>query len=511
MSAPGYDAALAASFDAGFVVDRDGRVLQGNAAAQQLFGYEHTSMIGRALTDLVVPDDDRDGLRGPRTRFPVAAVHADGSQLASELSVAPLAADDTAADDAPAFLVWVREVAPALRWGVELIERESELRNMGERLRTLVANLPLGVIVEDQDRNLLLANDQLLQIFAMERDEALEIAGRPVNIGAAFAELFSDPDAFVARREAVIAKREQVLNERIETAAGHVFERSFFPILVDDRFEGQVWLWRDVNAQVEAERAHERAFEAEVALNAALQAQVESLADLNRLKSEFVATVSHELRTPLTTVVGFAELLLAEPGLTDEQREFVEVIDRSGDRLLRLVGDLMLLARAEAGGLQLELGDLDVARLCREAAEESVPADQRRGITMTTDIGDGPPARGDAVRLRQVIDNLLSNARKFTPNGGRVSLGAQAEGDGWLIEVADTGIGIAPDEQAHIFERFYRASNAGLDQAPGIGLGLAVTRAIVELHGGTITLRSTPGEGTTVSVVLPRSTSADDS
>jgi PAS domain S-box-containing protein len=504
-------AALDASFDAVVVIDPGGHVRVWNAAAEQLFGYSRAEALGRRLAELVVPVELRerhqagldrhrigDGSMNVNRRVQLPALRADGSQFTVELSIMPVVEAGELV-----FVGWVREVAPETRWGDVDIARESELRSMGERLRTLVANLPLGVIVEDQDRNLLLANDELLQIFAMDRLEALGIAGRAVNVGAAFAYLFDEPDAFLARREEIIEQRERVLNERLESIAGSIYERSFLPIVVDGRFEGQVWLWRDVSAQVEAERSRERAFDAEVALNHTLQEQVATLAELNRLKSEFVATVSHELRTPLTAVVGFSELLMEEEGLTDEQHEYVEVIDRSAARLLRLVGDLMLLARAESGGLELEIGALDVAKLCREAAEESAPADQGRGVTMTTDIVDGPRGRGDAVRLRQVIDNLMSNARKFTPSGGTVTLRARSHGDDWIVEVADTGIGIAPEEQEHIFDRFYRASNAAHDHAPGIGLGLAVTRAIVELHGGTISLSSELGVGTTVRVALP--------
>ncbi|MFN8027744.1 MAG: ATP-binding protein [Acidimicrobiia bacterium] len=507
--------ALAAAFDAAFhaaiMIDAAGTVTEWNGAAEGSSGIR-ADAVGRDLADLVIPEELRERHRTAIARHRLGdgsmyvnrrvqpAQRADGTRLTVEVSITPLVDSGELA-----FVGWVREVAPEMVWGDELIERESELRNMGERLRTLVANLPLGVIVEDEDRNLILVNDELLRIFSLDRLAALDTAGTAVNVGAAFAGLFPDPDGFLSRREAVLDARERVLAERIATAAGGVLERSFLPIVVDGRYEGQVWLWRDVTTQVEEERSRERALEAEVTLNEALQEQVASLAELNRLKSEFVATVSHELRTPLTAVVGFSELLMMEEGLTDDQREFVEVIDRSAGRLLRLVGDLMFLARAEAGGLELQVADVDVAQLCREAAEESAPADHERGVTTVAQVTDGPPMRADAVRVRQVVDNLLSNARKFTPAGGTITLRAEPANDGWRLEVADTGIGIAPEEQEHIFDRFYRASNAAHGHAAGIGLGLAVCQVIVDLHGGAIALSSTLGVGTTVRVVLPLS------
>jgi len=511
--------AFEAAFDGVIVADREGRVRVWNRKAEDIFGYKSEDALGRTISELIVPADLRErheaGMRrihpgdgsmnvNRRVRFP--AVRADRSSLEVELSIAP-----HMSDGALLFVGFVREVAPELRWGDELVERESELRSLGERLRTLVANLFLGVIIEDEHRNLLLANEEMFRLFAMDRNAAVAVARRPENVGAAFAYLFADPEGFLARREEILERREMVVDERVVAADGRVLERDYVPIFVDGDYAGHVWLWRDISAQAAAELSRDRALSAEQEITRTLQEQNTALAELNRLKSEFVATVSHELRTPLTSVVGFSELLADDDTLSSEQREYVDVIERSAERLLRLVGDLMLLARAESGGLQLELSEIDVAHLCRDAVVEAAPAHHGRGVLWESDIVDGPPARADGVRLRQVVDNLMSNARKFTPPGGLVSLSAHPGASGWVIEVSDTGIGIAPDEQEHIFDRFFRASNATADHAPGIGLGLAVTRAIVELHGGTVSLTSNLGVGTTVRVEIPATGPADRS
>ncbi len=227
--------------------------------------------------------------------------------------------------------------------------------------------------------------------------------------------------------------------------------------------------------------------------------------EADRLKDEFFALVSHEFRTPLTSVIGYVELVLddEEQLVADEHRHFLSVVDRNATRLLRLVGDLLFAAQVEAGRLQLEVGDLDLAAVVRDALEAARPVAEDRGIVLTADIADLPPCRGDHDRLGQVLDNLVSNALKFTDVGGTVGVRVAGEGDTAVIEVTDSGPGIPPEEQHRLFERFFRATTATSRAIPGVGLGLTIVRAIVEAHGGNVTLRSADGEGATFRVELP--------
>jgi signal transduction histidine kinase len=229
-----------------------------------------------------------------------------------------------------------------------------------------------------------------------------------------------------------------------------------------------------------------------------------------RLKDELVATVSHELRTPLTSIIGYLELVRSEEEepLSDEQRHFLGIVDRNARRLLDVVGDLLFVAQVEAGKLHLDLEPVDLAALVVEAAETARPLAVTRGIELDAHAEPGLVASGDRVRLAQLLANLVSNAIKFTPGGGHVWMRASAEGRIAVLEVADTGIGIPEEEQGRLFQRFFRTSAASQQAIPGTGLGLVICKAIAEAHGGSISVASEPGRGTTFRVEIPVSARA---
>jgi len=254
----------------------------------------------------------------------------------------------------------------------------------------------------------------------------------------------------------------------------------------------------------ESEQRYRELFaEAETA-RLVLAEQNEELRELDRLKDEFVALVSHELRTPLTSIRGYLELVTEEPaGLSDEQRQFLGVVQRNADRLLRLVSDLLFVAQVDAGTFQLTVEDVDLAKIAAVSVESAGPAATKKGVELTLVAEDIRPVSGDVARLSQLLDNLVSNAIKFTPAGGRVMVGLTEHDDSAALTVADTGDGIPRREQARLFERFYRTTTATTKAVPGTGLGLAITKAIVEAHDGSIAFTSRDGEGTTFRVTLP--------
>jgi signal transduction histidine kinase len=225
---------------------------------------------------------------------------------------------------------------------------------------------------------------------------------------------------------------------------------------------------------------------------------------LERLRDAFLAAASHELRTPLTSVCGFLELLGDEEdrlGLAG--RTYLEAARRGTERLRRIADDLLLVAQIEAERLELHAGPVDLSELAAAAVEVVRPAAAEKEVAVTSETGGPLPLEADAERLGQVLDNLLSNAIKYTPTGGSVVLSTGVRNGHRVVEVADNGIGVPHEELGRLFSRFYRASSATRHQIPGTGLGLVIARAIVEAHGGTISLESFEGEGTRVTVTLP--------
>jgi signal transduction histidine kinase/DNA-binding response OmpR family regulator len=233
------------------------------------------------------------------------------------------------------------------------------------------------------------------------------------------------------------------------------------------------------------------------------------LQELDRLKSQFLAHVSHELRTPLNSIIGFSEILvdglLGE--LPSEQLECVENILVSGEHLLALINDILDLSKIEAGRLMLEVTAFHVAEWLKDAKKTMAPLVEKKSQILTVDVAqDLPQLTADPFRIKQVLINLLSNANKFTPEGGRITLSCHmADPDTMVFSVADTGIGIKPEDRETIFEEFRQSSSASAREMEGTGLGLAISKRLVELHGGHIRVESEYGAGSTFSFQLPLS------
>ncbi len=268
--------------------------------------------------------------------------------------------------------------------------------------------------------------------------------------------------------------------------------------LRDERGEiiGTFGISRDVTAQITAEQAV-----AQQALE--LSAQNERLRELDRLKDEFVALVSHELRAPLASIIGDVGLLKEEPAGGLDTGYIAEVIDRNAQRLLRLVGDLLFLSRVQLGNVTLELRTADLADIAVQAVDGMRSEAQRKRIDLVLSAAPVPRFAADPARIAQMLDNLISNAVKFTPDGGRVEVRLDVEGDEAVLAVADTGFGILLADQERLFERFFRTVIATQQEIPGTGLGLTITKAIVEAHHGTITVDSEEGHGSTFTIRLP--------
>jgi signal transduction histidine kinase len=282
---------------------------------------------------------------------------------------------------------------------------------------------------------------------------------------------------------------------------------SLFPILrrVTRELEARNRRLREHAHERERLLEGERAARAEAeTVQQLLAKQNERLLELDELKDEFISLVSHELRTPLTSIRGYLELLL-DGGLNAEQRGYLGIIDRNSNRLLGLVNDLLLLTQIEAGELVFDFAPVDLEEIVKECIESSTPTAEANDLQLVMSTEQVPLVRGHRVHLVQVVDNLISNALKFTPSGGRVEVRLSAMDSAAVMEVEDTGLGISDSEQEQLFERFFRSSQATKNQIPGSGLGLTISKAIVERHGGRIEVESSEGVGTTVRVRLPLS------
>ena len=235
-----------------------------------------------------------------------------------------------------------------------------------------------------------------------------------------------------------------------------------------------------------------------------------ALYEMNRLKSDFLATMSHELRTPLNSIIGFSEVLASNESLGERQRRYAANIQTSGKMLLGMINDILDLAKIESGKMEVRIDDFSIRDVCEALTNLTRPMADRKNITLECSLDEAIPLlRQDPGKVRQILYNLLSNAIKFTPEGGRITLRARAEGRWVVMEVEDTGIGIAEEDRETVFEKFRQAKVPGQEdnvltrEHQGTGLGLSIVRELCKLLGGEIQLESRLGQGSTFTVRLP--------
>lgn len=381
-------------------------------------------------------------------------------------------------------LVSAPSVHSVVLYGTDVTEQRAERA----RLRELVMRLAGAVLVIDEGGRVRLANDAFTRLFgtraggwiAAHQREALRAVMAMCLDGAA-----------TGRRLAALTTARKRRSVRLALTDGRTVDLDRVPLRDTGIDLGSLWHFRDVTTESGAGAA--------AGLTEPHRQSI--LDEQNRV----LATVSHELRTPLTAVLSFAELLddpLMGP-LNDQQRSACDVIARNTRRLLTLVDDLLLLSRLERGQLPLRLDSVDMVQLVANAVDDRRLEAGELGIKLVYRAGDGPELIGDANRLQQVVDNVVRNALKFSPAGSAVRVVASHKEGQWTVEVSDSGIGIPRQDLAQITRGFTRGSNAVSAGIPGSGIGLAVCRELVELHGGTLDIHSVVDVGTTVRVNLP--------
>jgi PAS domain S-box-containing protein len=336
-----------------------------------------------------------------------------------------------------------------------------------------------GVMVSDSAGEIILFNAAAERILDLKRDEVLgrpsaELTGLYGGGAERWAEVMdqwmNDPGAY---------KESNFLEERI-TVSDKFISVHLSPVAHGDEFLGLVSVFRDITREVE----------------------------VDRIKSEFVATVSHELRTPMTSIKGYADLLLmgAAGTLSEDQERFLDIIKNNADRLSLLVNDLLDISRIEQGRMELEITDLNVTEVINDLMDslEGRFASEDKLVRMTVEIPpDIPTVQADYDRVTQILLNIVLNAYQYTPEGGSVTISAHREENGVRIDIADTGIGISPEDQARIFDRFFRGEDPVVMATAGTGLGLSIVQHLIEMHHGRLLLESEVGRGTTFSVLFP--------
>jgi signal transduction histidine kinase len=230
----------------------------------------------------------------------------------------------------------------------------------------------------------------------------------------------------------------------------------------------------------------------------------------NRMKSEFLARMSHELRTPLNAIIGFSDLLTEESAgpLSDKQKRFVSHVSAGARHLLQLINDVLDVSKIEAGKIELNMVDFAAANAATEVLSVIKPLAESKEIQIDSTIADELKIHADRIRFKQILYNLLTNAVKFTHEKGRVSIAAEMERDFVRISISDTGIGIPAEEQRAIFEEFHQAGGTTKSTSQGTGLGLTITKRLVDLHGGEIWVESEPEKGSKFTFTIPGAVSA---
>ncbi len=346
-----------------------------------------------------------------------------------------------------------------------------------------------GIMIVDNKRQVIAVNKRFAE---MARLPESELKQRDQRVLAAVAvRSVKTADSMLARIDGM-QETDGTLRDEIELIDGSVIDWFSAPVRTPDGTQvARVGFFRDITAE---RHAHQQLEQAREAAEAASKA-----------KSLFLANISHELRTPLTAVIGLADLLLLERDpLVDRQREYLDGIASSGRHLLALVNDVLDLAKIEAGKQELTLRSIPVHEAIEEGMTAISPLANARGVSLEPATrNDVPNVRADRVRLRQILYNLISNAVKFTDYGGVVRVRARQDGDRVAIAVSDTGVGIAPADLSRLYRSFEQLKLPSGDRPGGTGLGLALTKRLVEMHGGTIDVESELGVGTTFTVRIP--------
>lgn len=472
--------------DALIALAPDGEILYWNRGAESVFGFNRAEAVGRRLETLIVPLELAEESRRvmsevlERGAAVVATVRRRKDGTLVEVDVSMRCVRDEAGE--------LKFIA-AHKMDVTQLRHMRETRASEMQFRGLLEAAPDAMVIMGRDGRILLVNAQTEVLFGYQRQELM---GMPIEVlvperfrdrhphhrskyqdAPRARPMGADLDLFARRRDGTEFAAEISLSP-IETPNGTLVTAAI----------------RDVTV-----RKHD------------MEEQNRRMQESNRLKSEFLANMSHELRTPLNAIIGFTKLMYnGKIGpLLPDQKEYLGDILTSSSHLLQLINDVLDLAKIESGKMAFHIESVELARVANEVRDilRGLAAERRVRLTLEVDPAL-PRVQVDPRMLKQVLYNYLSNALKFTDEGGQVVLRITLEGNGYFrVDVRDTGIGIRPEQLARLFVEFQQLDEGASKRYPGTGLGLALTRRIVEAQGGRVEVQSTPGIGSTFSAILP--------
>lgn len=499
------------SGDAIISEDLEGVITSWNGAAERIFGYRAQETIGRPISLIYMPESLQEMEQiltriraGERvSHYETIRRHKNGHAIHISLTVSPVR-------DASGQIVGASKIARDIGETKRLMEREQIARaeaGAERRFHELLEAAPDAILEIDAEGSVVLVNQMAENIFGYSRQELVGLKVETL-IPAGMRERHKEHRISYATHPQT-RPMGSGLTLRAQKKDGMQFpvEISLSPNRTDTGHH-VIALVRDISERQRIEdqlQAVQQRYTAELAVkNEQLELRNQEVERTNRLKSEFLARMSHELRTPLHTIIGFSELALEEieGPLGAKNRRFISNILQDAHHLLELINEVLDLSKIESGQLKLQYAEFDFGECAKEVVASLQQQASAKGITLENRNELRELLNADRLRLKEILYNLLSNALKFTPDGGNVWIESTIQGAFLSVSVCDTGIGIAQKEHAAIFEHFYQIGDSKR-MRDGTGLGLPITKRLIELHGGQIRLESALGNGSRFSFTLP--------